>query len=76
MAEPGSGRTVVWNMEFLRQDRARSLTAYLNEEAGAATVEYAVLLLVIGGCAAVIYHMVGRNIDSVLNVVGSAMTPH
>jgi len=73
MAEPGFGRTALWNMESFRQDRARDLTAYLKDEAGAATVEYAVLLLVIGGCVAIVFHVLGRHIDTAFNVAGSAM---
>jgi Flp pilus assembly pilin Flp len=73
MAEPGFGRTVGWNMDLLRQYRTRGLTAYLSGEAGAAAVEYAVLLLVIGGCAAIVFHVLGRHIDTAFNLAGSAM---
>jgi Flp pilus assembly pilin Flp len=52
-------------MEFLLQKTTAALADYLMCDDGASAVEYALMLLVLGGCAAIVMHSLGRHLDAV-----------
>ncbi|HEY2179120.1 MAG TPA: hypothetical protein VGH15_11095 [Caulobacteraceae bacterium] len=51
------------------------MAAYAHDEGGAAASEYALLLTILAGCAVIMWHHLGHNIDRVF-VKLAAKLPH
>jgi Flp pilus assembly pilin Flp len=52
---------------------ARALAAFAADERGASVAEYALTLIVLAGCTAVIFHSLGSKSAAVMNHIASAM---
>jgi hypothetical protein len=52
---------------------ARALGAYAAREDGASMAEYALTLIVLAGCTAVIFHSLGAKSAAVINKVAAAI---
>ncbi len=54
----------------------RGLAIYVRSECGAAASEYALLLIILAGCSAVLLRHLGGNINGVFAKVARALGPH